>query len=35
MAQGEEDIEPNLITRSKRKKFEAEIETHNNIKKQK
>ncbi|CAG8450529.1 17278_t:CDS:2 [Rhizophagus irregularis] len=34
-AQGEEDIEPKLITRSKRKKFEAEIETHNNIKKQK
>ncbi|GBB92387.1 hypothetical protein RclHR1_00200020 [Rhizophagus clarus] len=34
-AQGEEDFEPKLITRSKRKKFEAEIETHNNIKKQK
>ncbi|RIA86939.1 bucentaur or craniofacial development-domain-containing protein [Glomus cerebriforme] len=33
--QGEEDNEPKLVTRSKRKKFEAEIETYNIIKKQK
>jgi hypothetical protein len=35
VAQDEEDPESKLITRSKRKEIEADIETHNNIKKQK
>ena len=35
VTQDEEDLESKLITRSKRKKIEAEIETYNNIKKQK